>query len=384
MSRVLPYLRLPGGCESVARHQRASGRLALDSDERERLAQLYRSAVEGDSTEENEVLGLLTRPFTIDEVPEYYRYTSLHVFGWFLDQHREEPLVGCVLALHAILNDLAAVEAREADRHIEVRPDTLDRLTRLNALIEQVNDLPIDRHLRSKDVVERADRDDELRRRSFLVARCSGFIISDKHDEHVFLRSVHACELIFYACRWIAVRAGEQVGPDPEEALFRVKQLAVYADLLNLVLHLLQTMTPEQFMGFRDATGAASAVQSLNYHTMELTVYGYDGRKGEVYQRFTHLRGLDDRSFREYRPLRQTIVASADERMVNAFATVDHTLLTWRARHYGFARKYLADITGSGGTEGAAYLKRFIRKLDCWPGGDVTDAALALTRFAYY
>jgi tryptophan 2,3-dioxygenase len=392
MRRLLPYQRLPGACEGVARPQRRSGRLALDTTQRARLARLHQTANTAEPTEENQVLGLLTRPFTTDDVPEYYRYTSLHVFGWFLDQQAalrqwpeaDEPLAGCILALHAILDDLAHVEAREADGLDVVPAHTLDRLARLGNLMEQLYDVPIDRHLRGKDVVEHAESDERMRRLAFLVARCSGFPISDKHDEHLFLRSVHACELVFYAARWIAVRAAGAMRHDPEEALFRINQLTIYAELLNHVLHLLQTLSPEQFMGFRDATGAASAVQSLNYHTMELAIYGYDERKASVYAGFPHLGRLGEPAFRDYQPLAALVAQSPDTRIANAFASADHTLLTWRARHYGFARRYLADIKSSGGTDGAAYLKRFIRKLeDRWPGARVTDAARALQRFAY-
>jgi tryptophan 2,3-dioxygenase len=376
MTRLLPYLRLPEGCEPVAHRQRARGRLALDDSARAQLAALHRSTSVGTGPA-NEVLGLLTRPFTTDEVPEYYRYTSLHVLGWFLDRHDGEPLAGVVLGLHALLTDLLRVETEQG------QDVPADRIARLRTLVEQVSDLPLDRHRNGKAALERADRDEQLRHRAFLLARCSGFIISDKHDEHIFLRCVQACELVFYANRWLALQSILALRTDRSEALFRIRQLGEWAEMLNRLFHLLQTLSPEQFMGFRDATGAASAVMSLNYHTMELVVYGYDRRKGDVYRRFPHLRRLAEPAFREFRPLGAVVAARGDEELGTAYAAVDRVLLTWRGRHYSFARRYLADIKGSGGTEGAAYLKRHMRKVDCWPGGEVIDPVEALARFAH-
>lgn len=376
MTRLLPYLRLPEGCEPVAHRQRARGRLALDDSARAQLAALHRSTGAG-SGPANEVLGLLTRPFTTDEVPEYYRYTSLHVLGWFLDRHHDEPLAGVVLGLHALLTDLLQVETAQGS----AAPD--DRIARVHALVEQISDLPLDRHRNGKAAVELADRDEELRRRAFLLARCSGFIISDKHDEHIFLRCVQACELVFYANRWLALQSILALRTDRPESLFRIRQLGEWAQLLNGMFHLLQTLSPEQFMGFRDATGAASAVMSLNYHTMELIIYGYDDSKGAVYHRFPHLRRLAESVFREFRPLGAVVAAHGDEELGTAFAAVDRVLLTWRGRHYSFARRYLADVQGSGGTQGAAYLKQHMRKVDCWPGGEVIEPVAALARFAY-
>ncbi|MEK8104494.1 hypothetical protein NKG94_03655 [Micromonospora sp. M12] len=84
------------------------------------------------------------------------------------------------------------------------------------------------------------------------------------------------------------------------------------------------------FLTFRDATGAASAVQSLNYHLMELVLYGYDSRKAEVYQRFPHLSRLLSAESRDQRCLREAVRDSGLRGLQEAFARTDAALLTWR------------------------------------------------------
>ncbi|MFQ6146241.1 hypothetical protein ACLMNJ_24725 [Streptomyces seoulensis] len=155
------------------------------------------------------------------------------------------------------------------------------------------------------------------------------------------------------------------------------------AELLNVVFHALRTLTPELFMGFREATGSASAVQSLNYHLMELVVYGYDERKIETYQRFTHLAPISNPLLREFTSLRDAAAGARDADVREAFAASEAPLHIWRGRHYGFGRRYLPEMTGSGGTEGAGYLKRFVGKAGLSSGDRTDDAERLLTHFAF-
>ncbi|MBG0567807.1 hypothetical protein [Actinoplanes aureus] len=368
-------LRLSDRCSSLVATQHKTGRLALTATQREEFAALHRAALSDPGEADSEVLWLLTRSFDDeDEIPEYYRYTDLHVYGWFLDAYRENRLTGVVLALHATLERLLDVEEAEGTAGEE-------RLARLRVLLDAVGDLPVDEAglTRGSEVVAAAARDQEARWRMFLLVECSGFRMSDDHHEHIFLRAVHACELAFYAVRWIACQAMSEIAQRPSDAVRWVDLLGHYADLINHIFHALRTLTPDMFLTFRDATGAASAVQSLNYHLMELVLYGFDARKAEVYERFPHLSHVLSAESRGQRCLREAVRDSGLRRLQEALARTDATLLTWRGRHYGFGRRYLADIKGSGGTEGAGYLKRFVHKdVPAVTGGPAAPAGTML------
>lgn len=381
MERTVSRPVLTEAGEAIAALRSARGQIALTDAQRALLAYAH-DAAERDDSDEGLLVRLLTRPFSRAEVPEYYRYTGLHVYQWFLEEFAHDPVGGSVLALHATLADLRATEERAARGPVVVPEHAVERLRRLAPLVDSVLALPIDFATTGEDLVRHADGRADLRWRTGVLTRCTDFPYSDKHDEHVFLRSVHACELVFYLVRWIARRLVEIIGDDRDEVLFRLGQLTAVSNLLTETFHMLKTLTPELFMGFRDATGAASAVQSMNYHLMELVVYGYDARKAETFDRFGHLRVLNDPALREHQSLRDVLLARGDVEFLAEFAEVERTLLTWRGRHYGFGRKYLADIEGSGGTEGAAYLKRFVDKDPCVSGRDRTSASTLLSEFA--
>jgi tryptophan 2,3-dioxygenase len=330
------------------------------------LASLYDESVANQFSEDAEIVRLLTRPFSRREsIPEYYRYTSLHVYDWFLVHYRDDPVCASVIAMRATLVDLVAHERTEANRHDTAPGHIEERLARLEKLLDQIDTMALNPAgtVRGRDLADRAERDAALRWKLFLLIQCTGFPQSDDHNEHVFLRSVHACELVFYLVRWIACRTTLAVNARESDAAFWLDQLATCAGLLNEIFHVLKTLSPQQFMSFREATGAASAVQSINFHLMEIAVYGYDPRKAEVFDKFSHLRELNNPPFRHHRSLREAVLGVSDPRLTAAFTKAERILLTWRGRHYGFGRLYLpSDIKGSGGTEGAGYLKRFVDK----------------------
>ncbi|MFF9013826.1 tryptophan 2,3-dioxygenase family protein [Streptomyces sp. NPDC014870] len=376
---------LPAACAELADRLHATALAELPEDEVRGLSERYDAAVAGADTDENEILRLLTRPFSLRlDTPEYYRYTGMHVTGWYLAR-REDPYEASLLLVHALVTDLIALEEREAGLHETTVEEGAERVSRLRAVLDHLGGSPLgpDRTMASAESVRLAGHDDTLVRDLLVVNRCSGFRRSDKHDEHMFMRSVQACEVAFFLVRWTARRATEAVGRAPAEYALRIRQFASAAELLNVVFHALRTLTPELFMGFRDATGSASAVQSLNYHLMELVVYGYDERKSETYGRFAHLAPVNSLRLRRFTSLRDAAAGSADADVREAFAASEAPLHVWRGRHYGFGRRYLPEMTGSGGTEGAGYLKRFVGKAGLPSGDSIDDTEQLLTRFAF-
>ncbi|MFC5286657.1 tryptophan 2,3-dioxygenase family protein [Actinokineospora guangxiensis] len=374
---------LPPRVAAMARRLAATPLADLDPRTLAELDTVHERARTGPDTEENRLLRLLTRQFsTRTAIPDYYRYTGMHVYDWFLSR-REDVFGGCVLALHGALLELARVE-RTAARRPSAPEHVLERLRRLGPLTDQVLDLPLapDGLARARDLAESGVDDARLGHDLLVLAACTGHRRSDKHDEHVFLSAVYVCEIVFFLIRWSARQAVDST-VDRRVCRFHLDRATACAELLSATFHVLKTLSPAMFLSFRDATGDASAVQSLNYHLMEQVLYGYDDRKAPIYQRLAHLRPLAEAPLRDFASLRSVITATGDDVLTEAYGRLDRTLLTWRGRHYGFGRTYLPDMEGSGGTEGASYLKMHIHKDGLGSGDRVIDPASALSRFAF-
>ncbi|OPG13072.1 tryptophan 2,3-dioxygenase family protein [Microbispora sp. GKU 823] len=371
----------PGHSEALAGLLASTALAELSREELADLSRRYDEAVAGDDVE----MRLLTRPFSHRlAIPEYYRYTGLHVFGWFLAQ-QDDAYGGALLAMHAILTDLSEREHEEAARHREPPGHIAERLRRLGPVLDRIAAMPVTPQgaPRGADLVRSLAGDERLDRQVLVLRRFCGFRRSDKHDERIFIRAVQACELTFFMTRLAARRAVSLVERDRAGCLFWMDQVDACAELLNAIFHALKTLTPELFLGFRDATGDASAVQSLNYHLMELVVYGYDDRKRDTFARFDHLRVIGDPRLRKFRSLRDAAGTSEDPEVADAYAALERRLLVWRGRHYGFGRTYLPNMKGSGGTEGAGYLKRFVEKDGLPSGPRLTDPEQLLSAFAF-
>ncbi|QXJ21805.1 hypothetical protein AGRA3207_002704 [Actinomadura graeca] len=363
-------LRLPERCEHIIRIQCERGRAALTPQRLDELSRFYDEAAAAvcdgaESDTEAELLELLTRPFSRGSpIPRYYRYTNLHVYNWFLARYPDDPITGAAEALAVTLCDLLEVERRPPDGAIDPAV-SMERRRRLRALLDRVYELTLDPagDLALLAVLRRRRFDPRRRWNRFVLARCTDFPESDKHDEHLFLRSVHACEMIFFLVRSFVLRSAEVRASDVQEARVRLRQATLAATLLNEVFGVLWTMSPERFMGFRDETGDASAVQSMNYHAMEIVLYGLDPEKQLIFEQFDHLSGLRGILAEEWERLGGRVRSGDDQEIEHNFNELLQVLRQWRGRHYGFAIRYLtAERTGSGGTEGANYLKKFIEK----------------------
>lgn len=369
----------------IAQLQRMRGRACLEPAEADALAALHDSLLPGTGSADEATL-LLTRSVSRDlEIPEYYRYTCLHVYGWFLDFFPDDPVAGALLALHTTLTDLLELEraAWVAGTEPECGGERIKRLDHATVTVRAtvVNHLL---QVRIGDLVDRAAADPELARRTALLAECTRFPRSDRHEENVFLRSVQCCETLFFLIRRLSVETAANRDEFPARAAARLETAVVCAGLLNDVFSILRTMTPEGFMTFRDFTGAASAVQSLNYHTMEISLYGYDPRKTEVFKNVDHLEALNDEGVRAHRPLSAALASTADQRLKKGWAELDRSMAKWRGGHYRFARTYLpSDTPASGGTDGAAYVKRFVKKDACVAGADPFGGLPLLSGFLY-
>lgn len=223
-------LLLPGRCESMARIQRSKGWIALTDTERDDLASCCDESVVNQFSEDVEIVRLLARSFSRGEnIPEYYRYASLHAYDWFLAHCKDDPVCASIIAMRATLVNLVAHERTEAHRHDAAPGYIEERLARLGRLLDQIDTMVLNPAgtVRGRDLADLAERDAALRWKLFLV-------------------------------------------------------------------------------------------------------YGYDPRKTEVFNRFSHLQELNDPPFRYYRSLREVILGVSGPKLTAAFAKVERILLTWR------------------------------------------------------
>ncbi|MFB6562364.1 hypothetical protein ACFCYH_26350 [Streptomyces sp. NPDC056400] len=370
--------------QEIAELQRTRGRSGLDEAERDLLAMLHDGVLGED--EEDTVTRLLTRPFSRRlTIPEYYQYTCLHAYGWFLGQYPEDPVGGALLTVHATLADLAALER---DRWTDAdRPDyCVERIKGLDEVLASLREIPVDQiaHINVGDLVDRAEADPVLRHRLALLVEATRFPRSDRHEEHIFLRSVQACEVLFFLIRRLAVEVTATRQEFPGRAAGRLAQAEDCARLLNEIFEVLRTLSPDLFMSFRDATGAASAVQSLNFHAMDIAVYGYDPRKFEVFESIGHLAVLNDSDVQDHHSLSAALAQTSDAALEQGWKRLDRALAKWRGGHYRFARTYLDSGTkGSGDTEGAAYVKKFMKKDVCLVGTNPFGGLPLLSGFLF-
>jgi tryptophan 2,3-dioxygenase len=128
---------------------------------------------------------------------------------------------------------------------------------------------------------------------------------------------------------------------------------------------LVATMRVEAFQTFREFTEGASAIQSRNYKLVESLCRRPDAVRldsaaycsvPEVRQRVLAGQVTLDEAFQAVRASGVFRSAEVDD-LEEAMREFAATLLRWRRTHYRIAVRFLGERTGTGYTEGAAYLK---------------------------
>jgi tryptophan 2,3-dioxygenase len=224
------------------------------------------------------------------------------------------------------------------------------------------------------------------------------------HDELLFITVHQAYELWFKqvlheidaaACAMRADRA-----PVAARALGRVVEIE---KLLVTQIHILETMTPINFLGFRDQLNPASGFQSMQFREIEfssglkddaiLRAFGDDefasGRLrarmdapalGEEFYALLTRRGLDappddasladdERRARYGRRVRAVleVVTHFEARyeeyqLSEALIAHDEFFSLWRYHHVKMVERMLGTRKGTGGSEGVGYLKTTLDK----------------------
>ena len=223
---------------------------------------------------------------------------------------------------------------------------------------------------------------------------------SDEHDEILFIVIHQVYELWFkellHEADWLVGRLAEG---DTGAAMHTLKRILTVLKIAVAQLDILETMTPRDFLSFRDRLASASGFQSAQFRELEFAL-GHKRRamlehfpegtswRGRLETRWSRptiwdalLGYLADRGYpvpeaaldrdvtgpieldegvqrallAVYR--RDDLAAHLDSQLLERFVDLDEGLQEWRYRHVKMVERTIGARPGTGGSAGAEYLK---------------------------
>jgi tryptophan 2,3-dioxygenase len=306
-----------------------------------------------------------------DGRPDYYQYSDLRLFDWYLrstrDQRRLRQL--CLDAVHTLCIDIRDFEIEFQAGHIaghdvDIDPqqiaERIDVASTLAAELVGRGASPLVDE-RTHECVESYVRAPDRRG---VLTHLTGMPLTRSHDEFMFIRVLQASELCFYAIRVAVTAAVDAVKTQAyARAAEDVEASLTFAWILYRLLFVLRTMPVRHFERFRYNTGAASAIQSVNYQLLDVVLYGLASKKIEYLRRLGHLEPLVRMADARFVSLRDTVrradgATPASAQFLDVCRQLDRSLLMWRGLHLSFAKTYVPHQGhGTGGTTGASYLR---------------------------
>jgi tryptophan 2,3-dioxygenase len=218
---------------------------------------------------------------------------------------------------------------------------------------------------------------------------------SEEHDELLFIVIHQVYELWFKQLLHEGARLQERLEEgDTAHALHTLKRILTILKTIVAQIDVLETMTPRQFMSFRDRLDEASGFQSAQFRELEallgrrdasvLRHYAPDSAERQridaamarrslfdSFLRYLQAQGYDVPARALERDVTQPLEPSKDvqavllavyrddgeptqtcERMVD----LDEGVMEWRYRHVQMVRRTIGDKRGTGGSPGARYL----------------------------
>jgi tryptophan 2,3-dioxygenase len=218
---------------------------------------------------------------------------------------------------------------------------------------------------------------------------------SREHDELLFIVIHQVYELWFKQLLHEGASLQERLeAGDTAHALHTLKRILTILKTIVAQIDVLETMTPRQFMSFRDRLDEASGFQSAQFRELEALLGRRDGsvlrhyapdsterqriadamaRRSlfDSFLRYLATQGYDVPAEALERDVRQPIEPSPGvqavllavyrddgestqtcERMVD----LDEGVMEWRYRHVQMVRRTIGDKRGTGGSPGARYL----------------------------
>ncbi len=178
---------------------------------------------------------------------------------------------------------------------------------------------------------------------------------SDEHDEMLFIVVHQVYELWFKQLLHELARVRSTLADgEAAHALHSLRRVLTILKVVVAQIDVLETMTPRQFLSFRARLEAASGFQSAQFREIEATLptlfdalltylasSGYEVASGGVQAVLVQVYRDDE------------VAAQLCERLVD----LDEGLQEWRYRHVKMVERTIGDLSGTGGSPGAAYLR---------------------------
>ena len=320
-----------------------------------------------------------------DPAPKYYDYAEMNIIEWFIghgkghNPHYKEKIIEGIL--HLIKDFLEfeedsisgiAVHYQHAMEHIDLH----DRLGKLNDLytVTQKAYHKVAGHYFSDFQSPSQDMDieayalDETKVSTLMRFTC--FPRTEVHDEFAFLKTIQISEFCYLG---IIHSVKEAIDHIEARRYALAEKCLDHACLFVSILHgcfkVLRTMPSKpvnNFALFRDDINKGSAIQSKNYHELDVVLRGMDPRKIHLFDEHESLTYIK-KYMGEYSKYNLKAVFArlnpADcPGLFKKGKELDKKLISWRGLHLGFVYAYLSrTMHGTGNTTGAAYLEQFFK-----------------------
>ena len=186
------------------------------------------------------------------------------------------------------------------------------------------------------------------------------------HDEYLFLRILQSLDATFASVATLLKSAIRSFDAAPQQVATLIQIATVMLQEGLKHFQTLSTMQKESFSTFREFTTGASAIQSVNYKITESLCRKPDRERLDslAYSSVPELQkdlqsggeALDDKLIE----LRRNPSAGPEllRAVENAMRGLSEIMIRWRHSHFGIAKKYLGDETGTGSSDGLPYLKK--------------------------
>ena len=205
---------------------------------------------------------------------------------------------------------------------------------------------------------------------------------SEEHDELLFIVIHQVYELWFKQLLHEGAHLqGRLEDGDTPHALHTLKRILTILKTIVAQIDVLETMTPRQFLSFRDRLDAASGFQSAQFRELEAlmgrrepgVLRSYEPGSAEhsriaaamerpsLFDSFVRYLALQGYAVPPLENVQAAILAAyrddgqpaqVCERMID----LDEGMMEWRYRHVQMVRRTIGDKRGTGGSSGAGYL----------------------------
>jgi tryptophan 2,3-dioxygenase len=204
---------------------------------------------------------------------------------------------------------------------------------------------------------------------------------SDEHDELLFIVVHQVYELWFKQLLHEGERLRQRLqAGDGTHALHTLKRILTILKTIVAQIDVLETMTPSQFMSFRDRLDAASGFQSAQFRELEALLGRRDRSSLDRYEpgsvdrerlaaalerpslldAFLAYLGTQGYHARADTAQAAILAAYRDDgeaaQVCERLVDLDEGVMEWRYRHVQMIRRTIGDRRGTGGSSGAGYL----------------------------